>query len=50
MNEIINKLIDEANQDLDGINNMPMFDSSYNQFLEKFTELVIRECNTGNLK
>ena len=50
MKEIINKLIDEANQDLDGIESLPMCDSSYNQFLEKFAELIIRECNNGNLK
>ena len=46
MNPRVKELIEQANIGLDGVRpgSQPMIDPSYNQFIEKFAELIVREC------
>ena len=44
MNKKILELLLKANHLTDQLNGLPMHDSSYHLFLEKFSELIIQEC------
>jgi hypothetical protein len=48
MNERIRELIVAANDGLDGVKpgSQPMIDPSFNKFVEKFAELIVKECAT----